>query len=917
LKIGGLVKGAIAQYLWSDNQWHDKVPVLEKGKNIIQVRQKDAEGNTSELTKFEFTLLELIELPAVEIKLKNDTGNSDTDLRTNDGELKIGGLVKGAIAQYLWSDNEWHDKIPVLEKGKNIIQVRQKDAEGNLSEISSFEFTLLTKQELQPLVISLKNDTGWHESNPEWGSDLITTDPALQISGKAKDSEIEYKFDQYKGYGEPINGLWSKWKSEWGDNYRWKNWHWQYPVDFGGNISDFSGPVENTIHFRQVDADGNMSKETSFAFNLYPTFNYRKNVGAPALSVKNDRSTSLNHPSWYGGRSRDHQLVMSEEPKEGQFYEWKGPVATSWSTTYPPRDDFSVGQKNTVWVRRRDLAGNISRSNSLTFDLEEVPKDAITPSLSLKNDTGIDGDNVTTELALVLAGYFGVTKLSFRHSYRESEFAQPASDDQWYDRGWHMEPGNVQNFIDSKIRKLTKPGYYTFEVQKEYQEYVAGTNPAKFEYVTSPVFTLNVQLVGDSSTNDSSTNDRPAYTPNKKPETLPISHGHSEDTGLGAVFTMLEDSGPSKIDKRTNPSIKYTGLFKLLQKDALPDSSSYQYQMNGSSWRIMTRQSGDDMNKAIWTFPYDSPYWKGANTISIRYFDGANDYSSEPYVYQWYLGDDTSEPAASASQQSIQYDLDEDVVEYWEDTGLGFKVKLKDDLGYSSTDKITSSDQLELVFTDQVDGNFTIEYKHSQAEEWSLLADAASFSVGESVDSSHSFGSVAGANTLLLRRINSDGSETDPYSFAYTYDVDATSVFGSDQLTGNSLASTFSNALPESSVERFSLFSRFVLSNRPAFRDEFVDSIIGFYPSTGDQLLMERGWIQAKSRKNLLAVVDGRRAERKASKSKASLVYNQKSGDLFLNGNADQSGWGNPKIGGLLVELDSNLILHEANIVLI
>ena len=55
-----------------------------------------------------------------------------------------------------------------------------------------------------------------------------------------------------------------------------------------------------------------------------------------------------------------------------------------------------------------------------------------------------------------------------------------------------------------------------------------------------------------------------------------------EDTGLGAVV-MLEDSGPSQIDKRTNPRIQYTGLFKLYQKDALPDASSYQYQMNGSS----------------------------------------------------------------------------------------------------------------------------------------------------------------------------------------------------------------------------------------------------------------------------------------------------------------------------------------------
>lgn len=1064
LKIGGLVKGAIAQYLWSDNEWRDKVPVPEKGKNSIQVRQKDAEGNTSESTQFEFTLLELIELPAPDVKLKNDTGNSDTDRRTHDPELKIGGLVDGATVEYQWGKDEWRDKPPVFKDGSNLIKVRQRDSSENISKISSFEFTLLRKQELQSLVINLKNDTGWHESNPEWGSDLITTDPALQISGRAKGAEIEYKFDQYKGYGEPNNGLWSKWKSEWDDNYKWKSYHWQYPVDFGGDINTFSSSVENTIHFRQVDPDGNMSKETSFTFNFYPDLDRGDGFPSPSLSVKNDMSyVSPNRQSWWGGRSRDHELVINPKPQEGEFYEWKGPRATTWSATYPPLDDFSVGGKNTVWVRRRDSVGNISSPRYLTFDLEAAPKRATAPSLSLKNDTGIDDDHVTTEMGLVVAGYFGDSQLSFRHSYRESEFAQPTSDDQWDDIPNLSKPSHVQNYIDSKIRKLTKPGYYTFEVKKEYDDSVSYS---EFKKITSPISTLNVQLVGDGSSSNSATNDipnytpnknpetlpynrggkghkedtglggffsmardsgdsqfdkrtdymvtdmfelhlkepaivgsgyqyqvngspwllmrapnplsdlrkwvlpwheafnepgentiliryfdgandyfsepyvyqcylgddsvqqeevsveqeedRPTYTPNKNPETIPVAFGsklgHKEDTGLGAFFMMNNDTGSSQIDKRTNTP-HYFELVFLVQDEAVPAESGYQYQMNGSSWRDMRAPGYEDDKR--WRFPANSPYWAGENTISIRYFDGANDYFSEPYVYQWYLGDDTSEPAASASQQSIAYDLDEDVVEYWEDTGLGFKVKLKDDLGYSSTDKVTSSDQLEIIFTDQVDGNFTIEYKHSQADEWSLLADAASFSVGESVDSSHSFGSVVGANTLLLRRINSDGSESSPYSFAYTYDVDATSVFGSDQLTGNSLASTFSNALPESSVERFSLFSRFVLSNRPAFRDKLADSIIDFYPSTGDQLLMDRDWIQAKSRKNLLAVVHGRRAEKQASKSNTSLVYNQKTGDLFLNGNGDRSGWGKPKIGGLLVELDSYLILHEANIVLI
>ena len=88
-----------------------------------------------------------------------------------------------------------------------------------------------------------------------------------------------------------------------------------------------------------------MSKETSFTFDFYPDRNRGGGFPSPSLSVKNDISYKPGHSM---PRTRDYQLVTSEKPKEGEFYEWRGPVAMAWSTTYPKRDDFLVGKKFSV-----------------------------------------------------------------------------------------------------------------------------------------------------------------------------------------------------------------------------------------------------------------------------------------------------------------------------------------------------------------------------------------------------------------------------------------------------------------------------------------------------------------------------------------------------------------------------------------
>ena len=202
LKIGGLVRGAVAEYQWQDGSWHKKQPVFELGKNTVQVRQRADDGSVSPSTTFQFKLVK--ELNALEVKLANDTGKSNTDRRTHDPELKIGGFANKATVEYQWGKDEWRDKPPVFKDGSNLITVRQSDSYGNKSKPSTFKFILLRKKELQPPVISLKMILdGMNQI--QWGSiesRLIQDYKSLED----KDAEIEYKFDQHTGYAEGRNG---------------------------------------------------------------------------------------------------------------------------------------------------------------------------------------------------------------------------------------------------------------------------------------------------------------------------------------------------------------------------------------------------------------------------------------------------------------------------------------------------------------------------------------------------------------------------------------------------------------------------------------------------------------------------------------------------------------------------------------
>ena len=156
LKIGGLGKDAVAEYQWSDGSWHQKQPVFGLGKNTVEVRQRADDGSVSPSTKFQFTLVQ--ELNALAVKLANDTGDDTNDRITTDDQLKIGGLVKDAVAEYQWPDGSWHQKQPVFEFGENIAKVRQRDRFGSISDVTEFKFEYTRTHVAKPLPVVLENN---------------------------------------------------------------------------------------------------------------------------------------------------------------------------------------------------------------------------------------------------------------------------------------------------------------------------------------------------------------------------------------------------------------------------------------------------------------------------------------------------------------------------------------------------------------------------------------------------------------------------------------------------------------------------------------------------------------------------------------------------------------------------------------
>ncbi len=197
--------------------------------------------------------------PAVTEILQTDTGPTSSDKITSNATISGSGdanavvrfTVDGsAIAATATADGggAWTFTPSGLADGSHTIVASETDAAGNTGS-ASLAFTLDTSSPTAPGV-ALTSDTGLS------GSDKVTADPALTLSGVESGASVQYSLDN--------GGTWST------------------TAPAFASLTQGS----NTVLVRQIDVAGNTSAATSFAFTL--------DSAAPAVteSLQNDTGPS-------------------------------------------------------------------------------------------------------------------------------------------------------------------------------------------------------------------------------------------------------------------------------------------------------------------------------------------------------------------------------------------------------------------------------------------------------------------------------------------------------------------------------------------------------------------------------------------------------------------------------------------------
>ncbi|HXD85475.1 MAG TPA: Ig-like domain-containing protein [Urbifossiella sp.] len=350
LSLTGVEGGAAVQYS-TDNgaNWTPTLTPLE-GTNNVSVRQIDVAGNIS-IGSDTFTfVLDSTPPAALTIALSNDTGLSNIDLITSDGSLAAGNLETGSFLQFSTDGGTtWLSSFSAVE-GLNTVAVRQIDAAGNISVISSpLSFTLDITSPSAPGV-ALTDDSG------QSSSDFITNDAALALSDVEPGALVEYSTD---------------------DGATWS-------AGFAATAGS------NTVEVRQTDVAGNISEPS-----LPLTFTLETSAAAPTIALANDTGSSDSDSI----TSDPTLTLVGVEPSATVEYSTDADAGASWSATYTAAEG-----ANSVEARQTDIAGNVSSASTpLAFTLDTTPPAVL--AVTLAHDTGISAsDGITSDGSLASSG---------------------------------------------------------------------------------------------------------------------------------------------------------------------------------------------------------------------------------------------------------------------------------------------------------------------------------------------------------------------------------------------------------------------------------------------------------------------------------------------------------------------------------
>ncbi|WP_219621784.1 VCBS domain-containing protein [Shewanella sp. GutDb-MelDb] len=192
------------------------------------------------------------------------------------------------------------------------------------------------------LTVSLTHDTGL-------GSDLITSDGSLTITGQEQGASVEYSTD---------NG---------------QTWSQSFTPQQGSN----------SVNVRQTDVAGNVSPQTLLTFTL------DNQVAAPSISLQHDTSA---HAGQHADLiTKDGQLNIAAEA--GAKLEYSVDGGHSWTTQFSP-----IEGQNNLQVRQTDIAGNTSAATSFSYTLDTTPVTVAVDPISKDNALNTVENNQSLEI---------------------------------------------------------------------------------------------------------------------------------------------------------------------------------------------------------------------------------------------------------------------------------------------------------------------------------------------------------------------------------------------------------------------------------------------------------------------------------------------------------------------------------------
>ncbi|WP_447553330.1 Ig-like domain-containing protein [Vreelandella sp. EE22] len=364
VNVGGLVAGNTWEYsLDGGDTWLGGTGEsfsLEEGTypaGQVQVRQADAEGLTSGIATLGAVTVDTTAPGAPTIALANDTGTLDGV--TADGTLLIGNLESNAYWEIsLDSGNTWlagmgeRFILPPGSFAPGVIQVRQTDGAGNVSEEGSLEaaVSVVTTPPAMPGLTPV-------------GGAQITNDGTVEVDGIEDGAFWEYTLDN--------GGTWQ-----------------------AGTGADFVIPegiyVVGDVQVRQVDGAGNISSPAQVGAIVIDT----TRPEAPTATLADDRPVTNDGTVNVGGLEAGATWEFSLNGGDT----WQVGAGVSFVI---PEDSYPA---KGVQVRQIDRAGNVSQAAELGAVTVDVTSPG-EPSISL----ALDGEIINAETVSIAGVEEGAT----------------------------------------------------------------------------------------------------------------------------------------------------------------------------------------------------------------------------------------------------------------------------------------------------------------------------------------------------------------------------------------------------------------------------------------------------------------------------------------------------------------------------